>query len=63
MFGWEEAGHHLGLGDEHVHELLVVREVGQDALDRHHLLEPFHPRPLGAEQLGHAPTAIFSRRK
>ena len=29
-----EAGHHLGLVDEHVDELLVVGEVRQDALDR-----------------------------
>ena len=39
-----EAGDHLGLVDEHVHEFLVVREVGQDALDRHHLLEPLDAR-------------------
>ena len=49
-----EAGHHLGLVDEHVHELLVVGEVGQDALDRDDLLEPFHARALGPEHLGHA---------
>ena len=48
-----EAGHHLGLVDEHVHELLVVGQVGQDALDRHHLLEPLDAGALGPEHLRH----------
>ena len=48
-----EAGDHLGLVDEHVHEFLVVREVGQDPLHRHDLLEPLDPAALGAEDLGH----------
>ena len=48
-----EAGDHLGLVDEHVHEFLVVREVGQDPLHRHDLLEPLDAAALGAEHLGH----------
>ena len=50
-----EAGHHLGLVHEHVHELLVVGEVGQDALDRQGLLEARDAAALGLEHLGHAP--------
>ena len=49
-----EARHHLGLVDEHVEELLVVGEVGQDALQRHDLLEALDARPLRLEDLGHA---------
>ena len=50
-----EAGHHLGLVHEHVQELLVVGEVGQDALDGQGLLEARRPAALGLEHLGHAP--------
>ncbi len=39
---------------EHVDELLVVGEVGQDALDRDDPLEALHADLLGQEQLGHA---------
>jgi len=49
-----EARHHLGLVHEHVEELLVVREVGQDAFERHDLLEALDARPLRLEDLGHA---------
>jgi len=49
-----EAGDHLGLVDEHVHELLVVREVRQDAFDRDDLLEALDTAALGAIDLGHA---------
>ena len=49
-----EAGHHLGLVHEHVQELLVLREVRQDALDRDDLLEALDAGALGLEDLGHA---------
>ncbi len=49
-----EAGHHLGLVDEHVDELLVLREVRQDPLDRHDLLEALDAFALGLEHLRHA---------
>ena len=54
MFGWARPGHHLGLVHEHVEELLVVGEVGQDALQGHDLLEALDAGPLGLEDLGHA---------
>ena len=37
----------LGLVGEHGDELLVIRQVGQDLLDRDDLLESLDPRPLG----------------
>ena len=48
-----QRGHHLGLFDEHLDELLVARQVREDPLDGDHLLEAFDPLALGAEDLGH----------
>src|SRR5262249_27755654 len=44
----------LGLVDEHGDEVLVLRDAGEDALHRHHALEPLHPESLRPEDLGHA---------
>ena len=44
----------LGLVDEHVHELLAPRELGQDALDDEDLLEALDAVALGLEDLRHA---------
>ena len=44
----------LGLGEEHLDELRVLREVGEDALDDQQLLEAHRPVGLGEEHLGHA---------
>src|SRR5262249_1826819 len=44
----------LGFLDERADELLVLRDRGQDALDRDEALEAFDPESLGAKHLGHA---------
>jgi hypothetical protein len=44
----------LRLVDEHADELLVLRDVGQDPLDRDQPLEALHAVGLGAKHFGHA---------
>src|SRR5262249_3973209 len=43
----------LGLIDEHLDEVAVLRHRGQDSLDRDDLLEPLDPEALRLEHLGH----------
>jgi len=53
MFGcWSCAGE-LRLVDEHRDELVVVRQVSQDALDRDDLLETLDALHTGAKNLSH----------
>ena len=42
------------LGQQHLDEALVLREVGEDALDRDELLEAFGRDDTAFEDLGHA---------
>ena len=42
------------LGEQHLDEALVLREVGQDALDGDELLEAFGGDDAAFEDLGHA---------
>ena len=48
---------HLGLADEHVDELLILGEVGEDPLDGHEAAEALHAKGPGLEDLGHAADA------
>ena len=41
------------LGEQHLHEALVLREVGEDALDRDVFLEAFRRDDPSLEHLGH----------
>ena len=52
-----EQRQHLRLGDQQLDEPLVLREVRQDPLDRHGLLEAAGGHGLAAEDLRHAADA------
>jgi hypothetical protein len=45
----------LRLVDEHRDELFVLRDAGQNALERYDALEALNPDGLGLEYLGHTP--------
>jgi hypothetical protein len=49
-----EAHRDVGLVDQHVAELLVGVEGGEDPFEDHHFLEPLRAVLLGQEDLGHA---------
>ena len=50
-----QADRELGFVDEHLHELLALREVGEDPFDDDDLLEPLDAVALRLEDLGHSP--------
>ena len=52
-----EQREHLGLGDQQLDEALVLREVRQDPLDRHGLLEAAGRDGFAAKDLGHSADA------
>jgi hypothetical protein len=52
--GVVQLGAHLRLVEEHGDEVLVARDVGENALERDELLETARPLQPREEQLGHA---------
>src|SRR5262249_9803390 len=49
----------LRLIDEHLDELFVLGDVGEDALDREEALEALDPEGFGLEHLGH-PAHVYT---
>ena len=55
MFAWSRVEAEPRLVEEHRDELLVLGQVGKDALDRNLLLHPLDQLGFGPINLGHAP--------
>ena len=55
MFGCSSVAASARLGQEHLHELRILGQVGEDPLEHDDLLESLQADPLGHIELGHAP--------